>query len=133
MSSLNYVYGWLKTGIGKTRFAPLTTAKQVLMTDGRSLHKYLTKAASLKEVKLPADGWSSDAPYTQTVALEGVMSSDRPDVYLNYPDSIDESNAEAYVEAYGYINKVETVDNALIVTAFYEKPAMDITLTIKGV
>lgn len=87
----------------------------------------------VKTVTLPASGWSDTAPYTQLVAVEGITADDVPEVYLYYPDTINETNAEAYVEAYGYINKVDTQENAINVTAFYEKPAVDITIALKGV
>lgn len=84
-------------------------------------------------VTLPADDWTGDtAPYTQTVEAEGITEDDIPEVYLYYPDSIDETNAEDYVEAYGCINKVETLSNAIKVTAYCDKPSVDITIALRG-
>ena len=84
-------------------------------------------------VTLPADDWTGDtAPYTQTVEAEGITENDIPEVYLYYPDSINETNAEDYVEAYGCINKVETLPNAIKVTAYCDKPSVDITIALRG-
>ena len=97
------------------------------------IDKELSKMNRKLTLTFTAAGWSDTAPYTQLVAVEGITADDVPEVYLYYPDTINETNAEAYVEAYGYINKVDTQENAINVTAFYEKPAVDITIALKGV
>lgn len=87
----------------------------------------------IKTVILTAGAWSDTAPYTQTVAVEGITADDVPEVYLYYPDTINETNAESYVEAYSCINKVESAVNAINVTAFCDKPSVDIVIALRGV
>ena len=143
--------GWLKNPETGKKFAPITMTNKVLMANGQPLDenlsalsntiasnksdadKKIAKLLSTKNVTIPTSGWSSSAPYTQDVAVNGITASDMPEVYLYYPDSINASNAEAYVEAYGYINKVVTGAGKITVTAFYEKPSVDVTVMLKGV
>ena len=132
MATTTYKRGWAKTPDGK-RFAPFNTTNETFMPDGKTLTEELNKMASTKTVTIPTSGWSSSAPYTQDVAVSGITASNMPEVYLHYPDSITASNAEAYVEAYGYINKVVTGAGKITVTAFYEKPSVDVTVMLKGV
>lgn len=93
----------------------------------------VNSALTVREVELPSTAWSSSAPYTQTVAVSGITADSMPEVYLIYPSTITSSNAEAYVEAYSYVNKVETSDGSITVTAFYSKPSVDLTIALKGV
>lgn len=93
----------------------------------------VTKMNSVKYVTVPVSGWTDTAPYTQTITVSGMKASDAPEIYLHYPDTITSENAEEYVESYGYIHKVETKIDAITITAFIDKPTMDITLALKGV
>lgn len=84
----------------------------------------------LQELSLPVSGWSASAPYTQTVSARNIKNTDRPKIYIYYPDSVNTSNAEDYIEAYSCINRADSENNAIKFTCFTDKPAMDITVTV---
>lgn len=98
------------------------------------LSQYVDMLENVKEVTIPASGWSSSAPYVQVVNLEGVKANSKYEVFIYYPDTINSSNAESYCESFNYINKYEALaDGKITCTAFYEKPTMDVVVSIKGV
>lgn len=92
----------------------------------------VNRETSVKEVIIPASNWSSSAPYTQTVTVSGVTSSSQPEVYIKYHDGITADNGEDYADAYACINKIETTTNAIIATAYSDKPQMDVHIFLKG-
>ena len=72
-------------------------------------------------------GWTgSEAPYTITVNIPGVLAKDKPDVDL-VPSS-DFSDAQAQVEAWGYVYRAETGVGNMVFYAL-EKP--DVALPIQ--
>lgn len=75
-----------------------------------------------------ASGWSSSAPYTQTVTIEGLLSSDTPivDILL----SSDTATAEQELISYGYFSKFTAGNNSLTATALSTVPTQDITVQL---
>ena len=75
--------------------------------------------------------WSgSSAPYTKTVSVSGILSTDTPiiDVVMSGTYSTD----EARIEAWGYIYRAVTADGSI---TFYatEKPTIDLPIRVKVV
>lgn len=100
-----------------------------------AVNEKINKMNRITSVTFTIDGWSSTAPYTQTVALAGATGADdeQPEIFMNVPSSITSDNAEAYVEAFGYITKYDTGVNVITATAMYEKPTADVTVDVKGI
>ena len=75
--------------------------------------------------------WSSSAPYTQTVTVSGITSSDTPiiDVVL----SSTTSTALNQLEAWGCVSKITTDSNAITATCLEDKPSTAIPIQIKVV
>ena len=86
---------------------------------------------ALYNITLPSSGWSSSAPYTQTVSIQGILATDVPvvDVVL----SSTTSTAVSQLEAWGYVSKIETEDGYITATCFEELPAIDIPIQLKVV
>ncbi len=85
-----------------------------------------------RSATLLASGWSDAAPYTQTVAAEGVLGADRADVDadLSAATTMDEMNA--INEAWGAVLKAES--GAGTITVYFSAiPATDIPIKIKVV
>lgn len=86
---------------------------------------------ALYNITLPSSGWTSSAPYTQTVSVQGILATDVPvvDVVL----SSTSSTAISQLEAWGYVSKIETADGSITATCFEELPAIDIPIQLKVV
>ena len=81
-------------------------------------------------VTIPTN-WSSAAPYTQTVTVNGIVSTDTPiiDVVL----STTASTAQSQLEAWGCVSKITTGANSITVTCLEEKPSIAIPIQLKAV
>lgn len=78
-----------------------------------------------------SDAWTGDiAPYTAEVMVNGILSSDTPDIDLVASDTF--TDAEAQIEAWGYVYKATTGTGKI---TFYatEKPTVDMQVQIKAV
>lgn len=87
-------------------------------------------------VTLPVSGWSSSAPYTQTVTVDGIKESDNPMMFLNksdssYTDATEDAQTTIETE-YLYIKQVETADGSITATCTFNKPTADIRIILKG-
>lgn len=77
---------------------------------------------------LQADGWSAEAPYTQSIIVEGISEVDRPILELNTSaataDMIDELEKN-----YSYIKNIETSLNTITFTCLKQKPTINLPVT----
>lgn len=80
---------------------------------------------------LTSSGWTSAAPYTQTLSISGILSTDVPvvDVVL----SSTSSTAISQTEAWSCVSKIETAAGSITATCLEEKPAIDIPIQLKVV
>ena len=86
-----------------------------------------------RNVTLTAAAWTgSAAPYTQVVAVAGITTEDVPSVGIIYPTNCTRAQQKAINKAVSYIYDVETGAGKITVRAT-QKPAVDITLGLKGV
>lgn len=84
-----------------------------------SLHKIFT-------VSVPASGWSASAPYTQTIAVEGILATDTPHWGVVYSDA-----ALAEKEAFSVVDELDTADGSVTFTCYEEKPGVDLTIQME--
>lgn len=99
--------------------------------DGDGVSKgYLVRYADSRifhgTVQLTAAGWSAAAPYTQTVALEGILATDQPHYGVVYS-----GNWEAEKEAFSCVDDLDTAENALTFTCYEEKPEINLTIQLE--
>lgn len=82
-------------------------------------------------VSVPTSGWTGAGPYTQTVAVAGLLATDTPlvDISLSGTTAI----ALTQAAAYGYISKIVTGTDAITLTCLENKPEVDLTITLKVV
>ena len=78
-------------------------------------------------VVLSAAGWSAEAPYTQTVAVAGILETDRP--HYGVVLSEDRETALAEKEAFAMVDDLDTGANVVTFTCLEDKP--DVALTIQ--
>ena len=123
---------------------PETNSGMVLMANGKTLqedldtHKANNASLSSKghvnhavlTVTLNTAWSGTSAPYTKTVTVNGIQSSDTPiiDVVMSGTYSTD----EARIEAWGYIYRA-VCNNGSITFYATEKPTVDIPIQIKVV
>ena len=78
-----------------------------------------------------SSGWSSSAPYTQTITVEGVLSTDYPFVDI---DLSDVSDAVSVIEGWKLVGRCTvSADNNVIAYCYEEAPAVDIPIVFKVV
>lgn len=92
--------------------------------DTRMRDAYLTA-----EVTLESDGWAGDGPYTQTVAVEGVLASDR--VHYGVVYSGDKDTMVAQKEAFSLVDDLDSAEGSVTFTCFEEMPGMDLTIMLE--
>lgn len=85
------------------------------------------------EVTLRASGWSASAPYTQTVAVEGLTAGDNPILVKVIPAGATPEQVKAYNKAFGMIDDGDTADGQATFRCYNKKPSTDITVGLKGV
>jgi hypothetical protein len=76
-----------------------------------------------------ANNWSGSGPYTQVVALNGILNTDSPhwDVLL----SADSATAIAEEEAFSVISKLDTSNGSILLTCLEEKPDINVTIQME--
>lgn len=86
---------------------------------------------NLYTATLTSSGWSSSAPYTQTVSVSGILSTDTPiaDVVLN----VVTSTAMTQISAWMCVSKIETANGSITATCLENKPEIDIPIQLKVV
>lgn len=77
-------------------------------------------------------GWadtSGNAPFTQTVNIQGILATDTPiiDVVL----SSTAETAKSQLEAFSCLSKIETADGSITATCLDTKPTIDIPIKLK--
>lgn len=84
-------------------------------------------------VNLPASGWSGTAPYTQTIPLPRIKSTDNPIPGMLYPDNLTEDKKAQIDKSSNMITEIETLDGLLKVICQFKRPTADLILALKGV
>lgn len=83
-----------------------------------------------KTVTATVAGWTGDsAPYTQTIAVEGVMETDNPHYCVVYSEDADTRQAEK--EAFSLVDELETADGSITFTCFEDKPEVDLNIQLE--
>lgn len=73
--------------------------------------------------------WSGSGPYTQSVTVSGILTSDMPHITPVY--SSDNATALAQKEAWACVSKAVTAANAITFSCFEDKPAAEIPIQIE--
>ncbi len=95
----------------------------------------VNKIQAMKSVTLTASGWTGDAaPYSQTVAVDGITADDNPIIVSMLADGSSVADQKAYIKAFGYIaSGTATTADGSVAFKVYKKPAINITIGLKGV
>lgn len=101
--------------------------------DINATNKAINQINHVTEVTLAAAGWSSSAPYTQTVNVPGVVETDRPTVGLYLSEGITAANVDLQSKAYDCVNRAVTGNGSITVYCYKKRPAVDFQVQMKGV
>lgn len=74
----------------------------------------------------------SSAPYTNTVSVSGITSTDTPIIALNLASNTAAATVKATQKCWSFVTKI-TSGNGSITAYAYQKPTVDIPIVIKGV
>ena len=75
-----------------------------------------------------ASDWSSSAPYTQTISIEGIKDSDNPIIDINMSDTT--NNSADLLKAWMLVGRVVTNNDSITAYCYEEKPEMDIIVSL---
>ena len=99
----------------------------------RALATFGTATALNVTVTIPASGWSSTVPYTQTVAAPGLLATDD-----HCPADVDMSGATvdnfaSLLGSWVAVGRLVTGNGTLTAYCYDEKPTVDLTVHVKVV
>jgi hypothetical protein len=97
-------------------------SKGIVIETSVSASKYFS-------VTLKADGWSSSAPYTQTVAVDGIKVADNPIVDINMSSATSVSSADL-LGAWMLVGRVSTSNGSVTAYCYDEKPTVDMSVNL---
>lgn len=128
--------GWIQLTDNGTEvpFAPKTKADIVYMDDTQesTVKEELLRRKPIQFLaEFPHDGWSASVPYTQTVEVEGLLETDVPLVDAVFSE--DAATAIKEVEAYGFLDRIDTDDGYLKAYCYTKKPAVNVTVQLRVV
>ena len=111
----------------------ISTVNTLIATkaDTTYVNTELGKKATSKNftATIPTTGWSSSAPYTNTITVSGMLASDSNfPVSPVYSDTL--STRTAQLEAWGKVTMIEAGDNSITVTCDEEIPTTAIPIQI---
>lgn len=102
--------------------------------DINSTNKAINKATNVRELTLPASGWSDSYPYTQTVSASGITAADN--IKLNgliIPTSATADQVKVLIKSFGYLISNDDATGAGTITfKAYKKPTADLTVAVEG-
>lgn len=86
-----------------------------------------------RNATLLANGWSSSAPYTQTVSVADILVTDSALVDVVMSSATNGDSANALLEAWNFVGRVATFEGSITAWCYEEKPTVNIELILKVV
>lgn len=116
-----------------------TKANIVLFDDGTNVEAFKTttneslnnKAQTITYTATIDTTWSGSGPFTKTVTVSGIQSTDNPIVDIVLSD--DTETAKAELEAYGKISDITTSNGSITIRCLEEKPESSFSIQLKVV
>lgn len=116
------------TVLNKASLLSDDTAAALGLTGDPTVNDALAKLVHTTSISVPSSGWSSTAPYTNTVNVSGVTADMNIDYALNPTGT-----SEAIAEAFSFISSMETVSGGVRFRCNSDKPTVNIPIVLKGV
>ena len=97
---------------------------------GGQLPSYYGQAPARYAATLTAAGWMGEAaPYTQTVAVSGMLATDCPHIAPAYSDTL--ADAIAQKEAWASVSDAQAGAGTITFSCFEDRPAADIPIQVE--
>lgn len=80
-----------------------------------------------------SSGWSTQAPYKQTIYNSKIKETDEPIPMFEYPNINTEQQQKSVDKSVGYITDITTNDGSVTITCDFRKPTADFILVLKGI
>lgn len=84
-------------------------------------------------LSFPASGWSSTAPYTQTVKFPAIKITDIPMYGLRMTGTLSDVTVGAQELAWGYVDRIAPGNGTVTAYCYRKKPATNIVVVAKGI
>lgn len=84
------------------------------------------------KVTIPSSGWSSSAPFTNRVAVNGMSAADNVDITFTPAEGATNAQNIAAWEGYTNINYSVTENGAIVFYALEAKPKANVAVAVKG-
>ena len=78
---------------------------------------------------LTAGGWTTSAPYTQTITVEGLKDTDRPDISCT-DDLTSKASKKARRKEWNKVDRIVTGDGQLTAYCNFDKPTLVLPIEI---
>jgi hypothetical protein len=102
-------------------------------SDINATNAAVNRLGAAVSILIPASGWSEDAPYTQTVDVEGVTAEDVPVIGICIDDGTASSDVKVQSKAWSCVDRAVTGDGTVTFYCYNKKPADDFRVVMKGV
>lgn len=106
---------------------------QILLDNDNYLKGQVNRLERIVVVNLPAAGWSAAAPYTQRVAVPGILAADNPELHPYTPKDLAADQVKLRQKFTGMITDGDTEDGYATFYCGAKKPTADFPALLKGV
>lgn len=106
---------------------------QILLDNDNYLKGQVNRLERIVVVNLPAAGWSAAAPYTQRVAVPGILATDNPELHPYTPKDISADELKQRQKFTGMITDGDTEDGYATFYCGAKKPTANFPVLLKGV
>ena len=117
---------------GSSASIPVHGLKSAAYTESSTYAQSVHTHSYFYTATLSASGWSSTAPYSQTVNVNGILETDNPFIDLDMSDA-SSNNAEDYQEAWMCIGRMVAQNGSIKAYCYTDKPEVNIKIIIKVV
>lgn len=116
----------------------LTTVEEGYVLDARQayeLNLLIQKRATTASYSatFPSSGWSTSAPYTQTVQVDGILLTDDPIVDIDMSSITNADDWGLLTETWNFVGRITANEGSVTMYCYEEKPTVDITIFLKVV
>lgn len=91
--------------------------------------KYVDGKRKTFTATLTVGGWSTEAPFVQSVVIDGILESDQPHIFPVYSETLEDAIAQR--EAWSKVCDAETGENTITFACFEEIPEKEIPIQIE--